>query len=544
MTFNKVATRRVQKVVTRRVQYLAIDGFILTAVLVVTVLLGTGYYLSGRWVNFPFIDDYQTIVEFLNHTQTDSFAHTFGYTIWQPHNEHRIVFTRLVAAAYAYLSPDGVRFDILSASGLLFRGLILWSLYQQWQRMPIRTPGLNYWSIAGFAVIVLIITSGRDMENLLSATCALQNIPVVAWALLAFLAASRNQWTAAWVLGGLATLTSGNGIFVPMLLSVERLFNRRWVTGSLALVVTVIAYGFYRSGMHVVIDWHQLPQMVPKFFAFQGSLLYLHYYLHEYSVPYSLPTVLAGLVYTAVGLETIWSYLNKRISLFYPAVFAFIWLTALSVAMLRPGVLESRFAIYSMVLTAVVYGRLTDYCQLYRPNWLRVMHPIALSAALIFFVQSFVVHDRTVERQYRTDLAAHYTSQHINKRFSQRFDPLLRTGLFSTAHIDRMTKRIFRYSSHGVNPQPALLGTYADGYYYVRTPLRSKFLIFKQGHNQVALPSDSHEDVSPSTTFLMPSWLPKGCYTIEIVANDRIWPTSLSITNTGEQLLQSPNGCK
>ncbi|MDB5242451.1 MAG: hypothetical protein JWP57_3076 [Spirosoma sp.] len=532
------------KEVNKRVQYQANDSLIITTGLVVTVLLGTGYYLSGRWVNFPFIDDYQTIVEFLNHTQTDSLAHTLGYTIWQPHNEHRIVFTRLVAAAYAYLSPDGVRFDVLSASGLLFRGLILWSLYQQWQRMPVRTLRANYWSIVGFAAVVFIITSGRDMENVVWATCALQNIPVVAWGLLAFAAASRNQWTAAWVLGGIATLTSGNGIFVPMLLSMERLINRRWLTGSVAIAVSMVVYGFYRSGMHVAIDWHQLPEMVPKFFAFQGSLFYLHYYLREYGVPYDFTTVLAGLIYTAVGLETIWSYLKKRVSLFYPAVFAFIWLTALPVAMLRPGVLESRFAVYSMVLTGVVYGRLTEYCQLHRPNWLRVMHPIALIGALIFFVQSFVVHDRTVERQYRTSLAAHYTSQHANRQLPQSFDPLLRTGLFSTAHIDRMTKSVFRYNSNNVTPQAALLGTYQGGYYFVRTPLQSRFVIFRQGDNQVALPTDSHEDVVPFTTFLMPSWLPKGCYTIEIVTNEGIWPTALSINNTGEKLIKIPDGCQ
>ena len=505
--------------------------------IVLIVLTGIGVHLAKHWVNFPFIDDYQTIVDFLINTKSDSLARFFGYSIWQPHNEHRIVFTRLVATAYAYLSPDGIRFDVLSASALLFRGLIVWSLYRQWRLLPAGALTPTHWSVIGFAVIILVITSGRDMENLVWATCALQNIPVVAWALLAFGAASRNRWTAAWLLGILATLTSGNGIFVLVVLSSERLINRRWVVGGVAMTLSVGVYVLYRSGMNLPIDVHQLPTLIPKFLAFQGSFFFLHYYLQEYGVAYTLTAVLVGLLYTAVGLETMWRYWQGKISVFYPAVFAFVWLTALPVALLRPGVLESRFAIYSILLTAIVYARLTEYVLLSRPNWLRIMHPVALIAAGLFFVQSYIVHDRTVQRQYRTSLAGYYTFRHTDSHHNPRqpVNQLQQAGLFSTASIDRMTKEVFEHLSPAY-PQPALLDTYEGGYYFIRTTSPCNFLLLKQGGNQIALPTDTHEDVPSHTTFLMPSWLPAGTYRVEMVNDAGSWPTNLCVHNAKEQL--------
>ncbi len=476
------------------------------------VLVGTGIHLAKYWVNFPFIDDYQTIVDFLNHTQTDSLARLVGCTIWRPHNEHRIVFTRLVAAAYAYLSPDGVRFDVLSASGLLFRGLILWCLYREWPRPSSNASTTKHWSVAGFLVVVLIITNGRDMENLLWSTNALQNIPVVVWALLSFGAASRNHWKTAGLLGALAALTSGNGVFVLLILSGERLLNRHWLVGGTATILTVVTYVLYRHGMNLPVESVEWSALVPKFLAFQGSFFYLHYYLREYGVAYTLPTVLAGLLYSIVGLDTLWRYRKKKISLFYPAVFAFVWLTAIPVAMLRPGVLEGRFAIYSMVLTGVVYAQLTQYAQLYRPNRLRMVHPAGLAVALSLFIQSFLVHDRTAQRQYRTSLAEYYTFWHnesaIYYQLRQKLLRLQSAGLFSTAPADQLAKDVFRRADLR-SLQPAAFGTY-KGHPFMRTTAECSFLLLNDGKNQVALPTDSHEDVPPYTTFFSPSWFPKG----------------------------------
>lgn len=514
-------------------------SFVIAMGVALITLLWTGFHLSTYLVNFPFIDDYQTIVDFLNHTQTDLPARLVSYTVWRPHNEHRIVFTRLAAMTYAYLLPGGVRFDVLSASGLLFRGLILWCLYQQWSRIPVKTSMTKYESVAGFLVVVFIITNGRDLENLLSATCALQNIPVVAWALLSFGAASRNRWTAAWLLGALATLTSANGIFVLLLLSSERLINRRWLMGGTAMAVSIVIYMLYRSGMplNVAVNSRQLATLVPKFFAFQGSFFYLHYYLQEYAVAYTLPTVFVGLLYTAVGLETLWRYRNGQLSLFYPAVFAFVWLTALPVALFRFGVLEGRFATYSIVLTAVVYARLTDYVRAYRPGYLRLIHPLGLLGAFLLFAQSYIVHDRTAQRQYRTSLADYYTLWHntstIYDQPRQKLEQLRRAGLFSTGPVDRMAKQVFNASPPPSGPAQApvaRLGTYGN-YHLVRTSVACTFLLLKQGQNQIALPTDSHEDVPASTTFFMPSWFPVGAYTVAIVNNEGVWPTHLSIHN-------------
>lgn len=509
------------------------------------VLAGTGAYLSKYWVNFPFIDDYQTVVDFLNHTQTDSLARLVGYTLWRPHNEHRIVFTRLFATAYAYLSPDGVRFDVLSASGLVFRGLILWCLYREWPRPSADAAVVRHWSIAGFLVVVLVITSGRDMENVLWATNALQNIPVVVWALLSFGAASRNHWKTAWLLGALAVLTSGNGIFVLLILSGERLLNRRWIVGGLATILTGTTYILYRYGINLPVESVEWSALVPKFFAFQGSFFYLHYYLREYGVAYTSPTVLAGLLYTTVGLETLWRYQKKEISLFYPAVFAFVWLTAIPVAMFRPGVLEGRFAIYSMVLTGVVYAQLTQYLPLYRPNRIRMMHSLGLVAALLLFIQSFLVHDRTAQRQYRTSLAEYYTFWHnesaIYHQPRQKLQRLQQAGLFSIAPADHLAKDVFRQADLK-STQPAAFGTYKS-HQFVRTTAECSFLLLNDGKNQVALLTDSHEDVPRYTTFFSPSWFPKGTYSVSVVTSKGVWPTHLSIRTTTERAQASRDEC-
>jgi hypothetical protein len=356
------------------------------------------------------------------------------------------------------------------------------------------------------------------------------------------MAASRSNWPVAWTMGILATLTSGNGIIVLLVLSSDRLVNRRWLVGSVTIVSSLISYWFYRSGTHSAIDLHHWGTVLPKFFAFQGSVSYLHFLLHEYRVPYTTVTVLIGLLYTGVGVETVWSYWRGRISVFYPAIFLFIWLTAFSVALLRPGVLESRFALYSMVLTAVVYARLTAYLSRYQPRWIPVMHILASMASVVFFVLSFVVYSKTAQRQYRTTLAEYYTLWHndspVYNQPRHKLRMLESVHLYSTAIVDQQAQSIFTLRANHQHQRKASLTSNNEGYALIHTTEENDFLVFEQGKNCIALPTDTHEDIPPFTTFFMYNWLPKGSYQVKIITRGGWYLTNMTINNVTDKKQQ------
>ena len=132
--------------------------------------------------------------------------------LFKQHNEHRIVYDRLVTALdYGLFGKLNYRHMMvignLSLMGLLV--VFVWALRRKsglvWHRLPVL-----------YAVpVALLLFNLSQWENMFWGMASLQNFSVVLWVLATFyLLTHTNRWGLALPMAVLATLTSGNGLLV------------------------------------------------------------------------------------------------------------------------------------------------------------------------------------------------------------------------------------------------------------------------------------------------------------------------------------------
>jgi hypothetical protein len=169
-------------------------------VLLPVVWYGAVVCLSAT--NVPILDDYDTILGFLN--QWDgSFQ-----MLCQQHNEHRLVFSRIVVLAVrALLGHIDLRILIFVGSMALFLLFVVLSCTIREQRND----------VVALLVPAYILFSFQNWENMAWATASLQNYGSVLFVVLALHAmAGTSRWAFGCGLGFgvLASFTSGNGMLV------------------------------------------------------------------------------------------------------------------------------------------------------------------------------------------------------------------------------------------------------------------------------------------------------------------------------------------
>lgn len=133
------------------------------------------------------------------------------YQLFKQHNEHRIVYDRIVSLVdyqlfdrlnYVHLMLIGN----LSLVGLLavFMAALRWS-----------GNGRAGQSVLYAVPVAFLLFNLSQWENMFWGMASLQNFSVVLWVIAAFYFLSyTNRWGLALVMGILATLTSGNGLMV------------------------------------------------------------------------------------------------------------------------------------------------------------------------------------------------------------------------------------------------------------------------------------------------------------------------------------------
>ena len=162
--------------------------------------------MIGCWtfltVNVPYWDDYSALLQYLVKCPKGLFDF---------HNEHRIVFTRLIANAILYLNYGVFNFRAMMAVGNLiqFAYAVGWVLvfrkskFGLWASVPV------FW----------LLTSFIHYENSCWALTSVQNVAVVAFtfaAILSFYRWQKKRWMpfCALACATIATYTSGGGMLV------------------------------------------------------------------------------------------------------------------------------------------------------------------------------------------------------------------------------------------------------------------------------------------------------------------------------------------
>ncbi|RYF54719.1 MAG: hypothetical protein EOO39_38970, partial [Cytophagaceae bacterium] len=148
------------------------------------------------------------------------------YQLFRQHNEHRIVYDRLVSLVDNQLVGKLNYVHLMLVGNLSLVGL-LWIFVAALRRSR---PDLSNLSVFYAVPIAWLLFNLSQWENMFWGMAALQNFSVVLWVIAAFYFLSyTTHWRLAFVAGVLATITSGNGLMV-------------WPLGFLILVLRLPAF--------------------------------------------------------------------------------------------------------------------------------------------------------------------------------------------------------------------------------------------------------------------------------------------------------------
>ena len=346
--------------------------------------------LARHAINIPLLDDYNGVLEFLEHlSRLPTWAAKSGYILTAQHNEYKTIFANAVIALQYALSGHP-NFILLSWLGNLFvlpLGYLLWRHFLPTEADTARRLLL-------FVPVSLLLFQLQYAETLNWSMPGLENIPILAFTLasIAFLVRGGSRdllWAGAFMV--LAIGTSGNGFaLVPLgaLLLLLRKELRRtglWV----GLGVLCAAGYFYRYNFHssqqssngsVLDSVHSLNPIFTL--SFMGSAVGNPHPVFQYV------SVLLGAVILGILVWMAKSHYGR----INPTIFSFaifLALTALAVSGVRSKLgfdasHAGRYKIYSDLLLICCYTFLVErYWRGGRPRH-RLYFLVALIASALF----------------------------------------------------------------------------------------------------------------------------------------------------------------
>ncbi|GAB4033547.1 hypothetical protein [Spirosoma jeollabukense] len=345
-------------------------------------------------VDVPKWDD-QALKAFLFYLDSETTISGKLYQFFKQHNEHRIVYDRLITwldfslfgkLNYRHLMIVGnlSLVGLLAIFGLVF-GRTLSAQSKNLSNQPSfsLTDCLIYLPPVAFLLLNL-----SQWENMFWGMAALQNFTVVLWIVGAIYALCFTQnLPLALLLAIAATLTSGNGILIwPIgfaILFHQRMLNIRagWrslLIWGIAAVGTITLYfvGYEKPAGNPPVRGTVF-DLLKGWFAFNGAAA------EAFPVgPVFVRCVLVGGIGTLLILG-IWGFILKKwlshkklspFDYFFVGVTAFLLGTAAIVAWSRVGfglntLITSRYKAYSLVLLAIFYSAAVVYTQASFRKW-------------------------------------------------------------------------------------------------------------------------------------------------------------------------------
>ena len=322
------------------------------------------------------------------------------YQLFKQHNEHRIVYDRLIAALDYRLFGKLSYVHLMAVGNLSLVGLL--AIFGAVLLRAGKSPGY-------LVPVALLLFNLSEWENMFWGMAALQNFSVVFWVILTvWLLSYSSGWGLALASAVLATLTSGNGLliwpigFVLLLLRTPGAGGQRragaanrplrlvlgWVAVA-ALVITLYFRGFEKPAGNPPLRG-TATDLLRGWLAFTGAAADVL----PIGQPLSNSVLLGGLLVLATLGLVVWGMLTHWLTivqlirtirrprrfgtvrqippllLFFWGCAAFILGTAAVVAWTRTGfgidlLTTSRYKIYSLTLLALLYvyavGRLPSH---------------------------------------------------------------------------------------------------------------------------------------------------------------------------------------
>ncbi|RRA98716.1 hypothetical protein [Larkinella rosea] len=312
-------------------------------------------------VNVPFEDDFDSALKFLSSYlfKTNSLVDRVKL-IFSQHNEHRIVFDRLVFLLDYYLTGF-LNFRHLILVGNLSLVFLAYLLFRS------SFPGMRLADkLLYFVPVAFGLFQLHFWELTVWGMASLQNLYVVVFALLGFYALSQTPKKANWfvvacVAGVAAAFTSGNGMFtflvgIPVLLVLKQ-YKKLAIWTSLTVVTFALYFwGYAKPGHHPDIYdslVNNTSRAFDYFFTLSGSV---------FSARPEHPAR-AGKFFLVLFLGLFgWQFFRKTATRnpTIPALLLFTYVTCLSLMATRSGfgvvqAFSPRYGILSVVLFIGLY---------------------------------------------------------------------------------------------------------------------------------------------------------------------------------------------
>jgi hypothetical protein len=326
--------------------YKNITGKILTLVILFLPIIFYSYIQFRFSANIPILDDYDAVLNFLNNfLESDNLADKLRL-IFSQHNEHRIVFTRIVVLAQYYIFGQ-VNFAMLAFLGnlgwyftipiffLLFKKLNLSLFY--FLPVPYLAFQLCHYSISWSMM-------------------TLQNYYVVLFAICSFyfLTEKENLFNSL-IFSIMAFFTSGSGVIVPFMAIFYLFLQKKWKDMFVVICISCFLLIIYFAN-YIKPEGH--PSIAGNIKNIGNLLLYFFAYLGSL-IKYKWAAVFFGLLTFIYFIYfVIKKYHSKYI--FFFLILTYVLLTGFILSFTRSGfgftqATSSRYTIYSVISLIAIY---------------------------------------------------------------------------------------------------------------------------------------------------------------------------------------------
>ncbi len=328
------------------------------------------------------------------------------YQFVKQHNEHRIVYDRLITWLDYHLMGKLNFVHLMFIGNLSLLGLLAVFGRVLSQQAPdgafTRGAGVNWRvGLVYLPPVAFLLLNLSHWENMFWGMAALQNFTVMLWVFLAiYVLAYTNKTGLALMLALAATLTSGNGLLVwpvgfgMLLLRTGFAGKKERKTLLIWVAVAILAFvGYFWSYQKPPGN----PPLRSSFFQFIKGWLAFNGSAAE-AIPVGpvvgFCVVLGGvclLLVLVICLTICWKYLHRKplssLDFFFLGAVAFLVGTSAVVAWTRTGfgfntLITSRYKLYSLLLMAVLYTYLVSELRASLKRWV-LMSGILVGSVLM-----------------------------------------------------------------------------------------------------------------------------------------------------------------
>ena len=552
--------------------------------ILIIIVVAIFYFVCTHFsYNFFYQDDYH-LLRFVTVIKDDSVSLQEKFqALWGLHNEHRIIFPRLITLLDYYLQGH-IDWAVLNVISALYYLGIFYFFYK-----IIHQFNLNNWYVLP---VVLLIFQPSAYENYYWTISILQQVGNLFWAFFLFYSLVYFKPSKFWIsllLVFILTFTHGNGLFAfgvgGIIIFIQKRYKDLAIWGGFMVIIAVLYfYGYYTAqNSNIAESLSNLTRLIGCFGGFWG--VFLKGIFHSSNL-----AILGGLgifiLLFIINFRTFLSYLFPTIDLkttkYFPsknlfifACFLYLAITATLVALSRSwssmeAVFQNRYLHNSVIAVVMLYITLLLYQS-------QAIRKIVLSLGLLFGLFYYVFSWYTtyeflvIQQQNQEADAVNYNLNGVSvvneKSFNQNIKEVLSKSftdgisIFPVSDLTNMIKNIDKIESKNVQDYPISINkdsvlsfNISNFHYYsvyqinnLNFPVSNQlYLILKSPKNTFVFPTNHRKnkkiDFLKSGQFftngffssILTDAMPSGEYTLGILQKDNdnsfhFYPTTTKI---------------